>query len=37
MDANVSLDAVLYHRRHPKAPPRKVGRYNLFLWWGCTS
>jgi hypothetical protein len=19
-------------RRHPKAPPRKIGRYNLFLW-----
>lgn len=32
MDANLSLDAYLYHRRHPKAPPREIGRYNLFLW-----
>lgn len=32
MDSSLSLDALLYHRRHPKSAPRQVPRYNLFLW-----
>lgn len=32
MDANLSVDAVLHHRRHPRSAPRQVPRFNLFLW-----
>jgi hypothetical protein len=32
MDASLSLDAVLHHRRHPKSPPRRIPRAHLLLW-----
>jgi hypothetical protein len=29
MDSSLSLNAFLYHRKHPKSPPRKILRHNL--------
>jgi hypothetical protein len=29
MDSSLSINAFLYHRKHPKSPPRKIPRHNL--------